>query len=178
MADLFHGANDYIGMFLPTILPMIENAVGKDFWSGKPLEGKRVNLGNWANLPGVRTLMEPFVQRDKDGNATIDDRTQNLLGAIPVFSRFQNWIFSEPNNVRGRMRSIASSLFGLQLREQGEAELLSWEMDFYFNEVDPYIRLLRELGVKLPEPGDVSPEVYSYLGFTPPAPESATTTAA
>lgn len=178
MADLFHGANDYIGMFLPTILPMIENAVGKDFWSGKPLEGKRVNLGGWASLPGVRTLMEPFVTRDKDGNATIDDRTQNLLGAIPVFSRFQNWIFSEPNNVRGRMRSVASSLFGLQLREQGEAELLSWEMDFYFNEVDPYIRLLRELGVRLPEPGDVSPEVYSYLGFQPPAPEPTTTTPA
>lgn len=172
MADLFHGFNDYIGMMVPMAMPFIENTVGKDFFTRRDLTGKQVKLAGWLDaisvVPGFRQLMDPFVTEDADGNLTIDEKTQNLLSAVPVFSRFQNWVYAEDSNVRGRVRAMTSAIFGVPYRQQGEAELLAHEMDFYFNEVVPYVDELRELGVKLPEPTDISPTVYSYLGFDKP----------
>lgn len=172
LADLFQGGNDYLGAFLPAIRPIIESTVvGKNVWSGVPLEGKQVRVASWMGLPVIRNLLDPFITEDADGNLTMDDRTANSLSAIPIFSRFRNWVFAEDNNVENRMASLASAFTGVRPTQAGPEQLNAAEKEFFYNEIEPVIAELRELGVTLPEPGQLSPEIYSYLGLEPPAEE-------
>jgi hypothetical protein len=169
MSDLYTGANEYISSMLPVAMPFIESFVlKKSIFTGAPLEGKPVQLAGWAQLPGVRQVLEPWVTYDAEGNPTIKDTVQNTLSAIPVFSRFKNWVLADERAVKRRSAAMTSVLFGVRYEETGEEQLTANEQAFYYDILTPQIEALRELGVELPDKDMVAPEVFEHLGFKPP----------
>jgi hypothetical protein len=170
MADLYQGANDYLSAFLPMVRPFIESEVlGQNIFTGAPIEGKKLPLAGWAKLPGIRQVLDPFIDTDANGNEVMDDRIANMMSAIPVFSRFRNWVFADEKAQSGRASALASAVLGVRFRNVGDTELRAHELAFYYEQILPLTNQLREMGVTLPEPDQISPAVYSYLGFTPPA---------
>lgn len=171
MSDLYTGAHEYASMFLPTVRPFLESKVlEKNLFTGQPLEGKRVPLAAWANLPGIRNVLGAFgmVEKNADGDFVIDDKVQNMMSAIPIFSRFRNWVMSDPDRMKLRMNAFASGIFGAGLRPVGEDELTSAEMEFYYNEIEPLITRLQESGVTLPDKDMIPSGVWEFLGYEDP----------
>lgn len=177
MSDLHQGANDFLSSMLPMVKPLIESFIlEKSLFTGSPLEGKRVPLAKFADNAAIRPVLDAMglVEVDANGRATIEDKAQNLVSMIPIFSRFRNWIFSDPNSQERRATSFFSTVMGVRPQTLDESTEIAADYDFLFNEVEPIAANLRELGVFLPDKTMLSPEIWERLGFELPATEEAT----
>jgi hypothetical protein len=168
MSDLFTGTNEYISMFLPTVRPFIENAVGKSFFTGEEIKGDLVPLAAWAQVPVIRELLAPMTQTDGQGRLMVSDRAQNLLSMIPVFSRARNFLMADPDRVKYRFNAFASTVFGVGVRPIDDQELTDQERAFFYQEIEPQLQVYRELGITLPSKDQLSAAAYTELGFAAP----------
>lgn len=170
-ADLYTGADDYISAFLPMIRPVLESSV----WQARmgpggeaiPLDEPKP-LSAWAKLPGIRQIIDPFVTTDAEGNETISGRVQNVLGVIPIFSRFKNFVYADPQAQERRGAALWSVVTGLRYEDIGKEDLLAAEKSFMAEQVTPLIDGLRAYGVELPDADTLDPSVYSSLGLEAP----------
>jgi hypothetical protein len=175
MSDLHLGANDYLGMLVPFLKPVAESyLIEKNLFTGAPLEGKMVPLAEWAQMPGIREAISPFVEVSTDGTPMIDDKVQNMLTGIPFYSRFRNVLTADPKRVKLRMNTFTSVLLGLGVRPQDQAELDANERSFFYDEVLPVITRYKELGAPLPDADQIDDSVYTYLGLDAPASQTTT----
>ena len=174
MADLHQGANDFLASMVPIVRPLIESyVIEKNIFTGSDIKGKRVPLAAWADNAVMKPLLSQlgWIEYDTDGKPTIDDRTQNLMSMVPVFSRARNWVFSDPASQEKRASALMSTFLGLRVQHTDDSTLSAAEYQYLKNEVEPLIANLRELGVYLPERDMISPEVWETLGFEYPTKE-------
>lgn len=173
MSDLHQGANDFLGTVVPFLKPIAESyLLEKSMFTGAPLEGKMVPLAEWARLPGLREIISPFVDVSTDGTPMINDKVQNMLTGIPIYSRFRNFLTADPKRVKLRMNTFSSVFLGVGIRPQDEAELEANERAFFHENVQPVINRYRDLGAPLPSIDQVDDSVYTYLGLEPPVSET------
>lgn len=176
LSDLYTGANDYINAFLPMIRPFVESYV---FKSRMGPEGSIIPLkdytplSSWARLPVIKQALSLFITENADGEQVISGQVQNIMGAIPIFSRFKNWIYADESSQQRRSSAFWSALAGFRYEDIGDEALTKAEKAFYYEELEPLITGLRDLGVTLPGKEDLSPAVYEYLGLNAPEQESA-----
>lgn len=170
MDDLYNGFRDYISMGLPMLRNIAEVGIGQNTFTGSPIEGKQKQLAGAFNLPVLRDLIAatPWGARDAEGNVLIDDRFENLLAGVPIYSRFRNFILSDPDRVERRMGTTMSLIFGVNMRDIDQAQLTDSELSFYYDEVEPMMNYMRELGIQFPTKDDLSPGVYAALGLQVP----------
>jgi len=167
--DLYNGLQDYASAALPVVRNIFESyAFHGQTFTNKPLTGREVPLSGVFNLPGIRDLLALTgkARKGPDGNLYIDDRFENVLTAVPIYSRFRNFIESDPNRVENRLGGVFSFIAGVSLRT-GDATAA--ELDFYYNEVEPLLQQYRDMGVVFPNAQDfvtaaeaVNPTLPSY----------------
>lgn len=182
-ADLYMGGKEFISSFLPTVRPFIENVVGVQSFSGAPLTGKQVQMN--PLLAPLAPLLKPlgFIHEGEDGNAYMSDKTQNILGILPLYARFKSWIYADEKSASKRSNAIASAAFGIQLRPVDEQALASDELDFYYSQVLPTMDYLRALQYPLPTTDDIEhmgmtvDTALNALGVAPAAPATTPTAA-
>lgn len=170
-ADLYTDAKEFMSMFLPVIRPFVEAYVAeKNLFTGRPLEGKMVPLAAYLNLPILRDIIAamPFAQRGADGQLYLPDKVQHLLTAIPIYSRFKDWLFSEPSRVKYRAAALGSAILGVRIFPFTEDDITRAELEFYYNEVLPQVEMMRSLGIRLPSVEDLSPWTFQMLGLEVP----------
>jgi hypothetical protein len=159
MSDMFMSGREFISSFLPAVRPFLESYIfHQSTFSGKPLTGKPVEMNPvFTPLAGLLNATG-LVDKGADGKAYMTDQTNNLLGIIPIYSRFKNFIFEDPNGASAtkRMNVIASAAFGLQLRPVDQQALSSTELNFYYDQVLPTMDYLRGTGYTLPTTDDLS----------------------
>lgn len=176
--DLYNGLNDYISSGLPLFRNLVESyGIEKSFFSGKPLEGRMVPLSGMWNIPGVRDLLATtgVAERGPDGNLYIDDRLENSLAAWPVYSRFRNFMLSDPDRVQNRVGGVLSMLSGLPVRHHGPDEAASVEAAFYYQELLPVLQAYRDMGVVFPTVDELRDGGMVFTGDATPAAPPETT---
>jgi hypothetical protein len=186
MSDMFMSGREFVSSFLPTVRPFLESYIfHQSTFSGKPLTGKPVKMNPiFAPIAGLLSATG-LVDKGADGQAYMTDQTNNLLGLIPVYSRFKNFIFEDPNGTSSskRMNTIASAMFGLQLRPVDQQQLSSTELNFYYDQVLPTMEYLKGIGYPLPSTDDLShagattDQILTKLGIAPGPPTDAAQTA-
>lgn len=172
MSDLTVGAREFVSSFLPLVRPVFESYIAeKNLFSGQPLEGKQVPLASAFNLPVVRDVLlaSGLAKESADGQVMVSDKTQNLFGTLPVFSRFRNWLYAEPDRAQLRAGTLFSAALGVGIRPMDEDAMTDAELAFYYDEVEPQLNLMRDLGVQLPDADDLDPSLYLQLGLDAPA---------
>lgn len=181
MGDLFMGGREFISSFLPTIRPFLESYVyGQQTFSGSPISGKKVPLNPAFNILAPLLDAVGLVERAQDGSSVISDKTQNLLGIIPIFARFKSFLYADANSVAKRSNLVASVVFGMQSRPVDLQALTSEELSFYYDQVMPTIEYLKDMGYPLPTTADLeatvgtTDQILTKLGITP-GPVGATT---
>jgi len=176
MADLFFSGRDFFSTFLPQVRPLLENYVyEQNTFTGQELKGAPVKLTG-----PTQTLLAPIspvlkamgvIRQGPNGEDFISDKTQNLLGIIPTFSRFRNWIYADPERVKLRGNTFASAIFGVGLRAVDEEQMAATELDFYYSQVLPQMEHLKQMGYTLPTTADINDvlgttdQVLSSLGI-------------
>ncbi len=174
MSDLFIGGREFMASFLPTVRPFLESYIThQQTFTGAPLEGKQVPVNPLFGplLPVLDAV--GLVSTGKDGKRYMSDRTQNLLGAIPLFTRFKNFIYEDEGSVSKRSNAVASAMFGFQLRPVDEQALTASEFSFYYDQVLPTVEYLRGVGYDLPTTDELSQvagttdSILAKLGITP-----------
>lgn len=158
MADLHTGTRDFASSFLPFVRPFIESyVIDQSIFTGAPLTGEKVPLAGVFNLPGVRDLLSVtgFASKGPGGELYTDDKTRNLLGIIPVFSRFRDWLYAEPDRAQNRMWSLMSASLGVTPRSVDEKSMTSAELDFYYSQVKPAADQLKSMGFPMPTVADL-----------------------
>jgi hypothetical protein len=78
----------------------------------------------------------------------------NLLNAMPIYSRFRNFLSDDPARKDLRLNTFASGLAGLGYRPVGPEQLNDEEARFFYEEVKPLTDELRALGYELPSAED------------------------
>jgi hypothetical protein len=173
MSDLFMSGREFISSFLPTVRPFLESYVfEKQTFSGAPIEGKPVPMNPlFSPIAGILDAVG-LVEQGPDG-AFMSDKTQNLLGIIPLYSRFKNFIYEDPDRVKQRGNILWSAVGGIGLRPVDTETMADTELDFYYNQVLPAVEYLKGIGYKLPttaelaDAGRTSDMVLANLGITP-----------
>jgi hypothetical protein len=172
MSDLTVGAKEFVSSFLPLVRPAFESFIAdKNLFTGAPLEGKKVPLAGVFNLPVIRDVLtlSGLAEESADGQVMVSDKTQNLLGTIPIFSRFRNWMYAEPDRAQLKASTMFSAFLGVGLRPMDEEAMTNAELAFYYDEVEPELNRLRDLGYPLPDADDLDPSIYVQLGLEAPA---------
>jgi hypothetical protein len=176
MSDMFTSGREFVSSFLPTVRPFLESyVVNQSVFSGAPLEGKPVELPAFFKPIAPLLTATNMAKVGEDGTVFIDDKLQNVLGAIPVFSRLRNWIYEDPDRVKLRSNTVASSIFGMGLRPVDEETMVSSELDFYYSQVLPTMEHLKDMGYPVPTTDDLQMVVGSTnnallsLGIQPSA---------
>lgn len=149
-SDLYNGLRDYLSAGLPVIRNVIESyGIKQSVFTGAPLGSKMVPLsGLWANpviAPLIRAL--PFAQKGADGQTYIPDTIENILGAVPQYSRFRNWMLADPGRVENRTATFTSALLGFGFRAE---DATAAELGFYYDELLPAMENLRSMGYVFP----------------------------
>ena len=174
MNDLFKSGREYLSSFLPLVRPMLESYVLKQsVFTGKAIGAKAVPLSPFFDA--LAPVMEAvgLAKKDAAGNPTVSEGTANIMNAIPIFSRFSNWMYEDPSKVNLRANTIASSIFGLGLRQVDQQAMTSSELDFYYSQVEPAVQYLQSLGYPLPTTADLqhavgtTDQVLAGLGIQP-----------
>lgn len=172
MSDLFSGGTDFLSSAVPLVMPFIEAyAIKHDIFKDAPIEGKMKPLAGWMQLPGIEQLLSPMTKKDAAGNLVMDDRTQKVLNIIPLFSRFRNWAFADEASSQRRVGALMSTFMGIRPEDFNQDDLLAYEKRFFYDNIEPEIAHMRNLGVSLPEPNMVHPSVFAQLGLIPPVKE-------
>jgi hypothetical protein len=174
MSDLYMNGREFLSSFLPLARPFIESyGFGKSLFTGAPLEGKPVAL------PGPLKPLGGFLQavglanKGEDGTVYTDDKTVNVLGVIPIFSRTRNWLYADPERVKLRTETLISTVFGVTPRTVDDERLADTELDFYYSQVLPMMEHLKDMGYPLPTTDDLAAAgqtadtVLTGLGITP-----------
>jgi hypothetical protein len=128
---------------------------------------EQVPLSAWAGLPGVRQILDPWITEGADGQETISGGVQHIMSAVPLFSRFKNWIYADENAQARRGATFWSAIVGVRPEELTEEQLTAEEKGFYYEELKPLIDGLKDLGVSLPDKPDIPAEVFTELGLDP-----------
>jgi hypothetical protein len=148
--DLYNGFRDYLSAGLPVIRNVIESfGIKQNTFTGAPLGERMVPLsGLWAN-PVLAPILQamPFAQKGADGQTYIPDTFENVLAAVPVYSRFRNWMLSDPDRVQNRASTFTSALLGFSVRSE---DLTAAELGFYYDELLPAMSRLKDMGYTLP----------------------------
>lgn len=179
MNDLYQGAGEFFSQMVPLARPFLESYVTeKSLFTGKPIEGAPVKVDWVSDVPFLGKMLQGIGigKVGPDGKSYfIDDKLQNVLGVVPVVSRFRNWIYEEPNRTKLRSSTLISAAAGLGIRQFGEADFTSAELNFYYSQVIPAIEHLKEMGYPLPTTEDLnnmygaSNNVLLAAGITPKA---------
>jgi hypothetical protein len=158
--DLQKGARDLLTSALPLVMPMFESYIGKDLFTGGDITaGHMVPIAGWAQLPGIKQVLEAtgVVKRDANGNELVDQRVQKVLSTVPIFARFRNWVYAEPSRAQLRLSTVFSNLTGTSLRPvDPSVQLGRNELAFYYEQVLPYITMYKDLGIELPTLKDMA----------------------
>ncbi|MES2156024.1 MAG: GNAT family N-acetyltransferase [bacterium] len=174
MSDLFMSGREFISSFLPTVSPFLQSYVlHQNIYTGAPITGKQVPMNPLFNI--IEPLLDAtgLTSRGPDGKAYMSDKTQNLLGTIPIYSRFKNFLTEDPARVTNRQHVLTSALFGLGGYKVDEAALSSTELDFYYSTIVPTMEYLKQVGYPLPTKDDLTSTIGSIdgiltgLGITP-----------
>jgi hypothetical protein len=171
-SDLYMGGKEFVSSFLPAVRPFLESYVfEKQTFSGAPLEGKQVPMNPLLAPLAPLLSATGLVHKGADGQAYMSDKTQNLLGILPLYSRFKSWIYADDGSESKRMNAIASAGFGFQMRPVDEKTLTSAELDFYYSQVVPTMDYLRALQYPLPTTDEIASMGASVdgLGIAPRA---------
>lgn len=186
MSDLHKGVGDYMSSFLPLVMPAIENyVVHEDMFTGAPITGEKVKLAGVFNLPGIRDVLDVvgLAEKGADGMYTTD-QNKNLLGMLPMVSRFSPWLYDDADRASVRANSILSAALGVRPRAVDEQTMTQAEMDFYYSQVVPAMDHLRQMGYPLPTTSELEAtlgsvqQVLAAQGITARPTESPTSVAA
>jgi len=149
-SDLYNGLRDYLSAGLPVIRNIVESfGIQQSVFTGAPLGEKMVPLsGLWA-APGIREVVSalPWAQKGPDGQVYIPDTIDNVLAAVPQYSRFRNWMLAEPERVQNRTSTFTSALLGFRLMQDDQTDA---ELSFYYDELLPAMDRLRSMGYEFP----------------------------
>lgn len=176
MSDLFMNGREFLSSFLPMVRPFIESyVIDQSTFSGAPIEGKPVAAPLSGVLKPLAGILEAvgITKTGADGRPYIDDKLQNILGIIPVFSRMRNWIYEDPERAKLRANTVFSAGFGLGLRRVDEETLVDNELDFYYSQVLPMVEHLKDMGYTLPttedlqSAGQMTDTILTSLGIEP-----------
>lgn len=154
--DLYNGLNDYISASLPIVRNLFESyGFHTQAFTGKPLDNSMVKLSGAFGATWIGELLSHApgtgVTKGADGSYYINDRLENVLTAIPIYSRFRNFLEADTARVEQRMGGVFSMIAGLGIRE---ADATQAELDFYYNEVEPLLDQYRDMGVTFPNAQD------------------------
>jgi hypothetical protein len=181
MSDLFTSGREFVSSFLPTVRPFLESYVlHQSIYTGAPIEGKQVKMNPAFGI--IEPLLDAvgLTSRGADGQAYMSDKTQNLLGTIPIYSRFKSFITEDPARVKNRQHALTSALFGLGGYKVDDGTLASNELDFYYSTIVPTMDYLKQMGYPLPTKDDLTSTIGSIdgillgLGITPGPPAQGT----
>jgi hypothetical protein len=180
MNDLFMGAGEFFSSMLPLARPFLENYVTeKSLFTGAPITGKPVKVGWMGGIPALPGLLQGMGIGNvgPDGEYYIDDKMQNVLGVVPVISRFRNWVYEEPGRAKLRAGTLISAVVGISPRTFTEGEFADKEINFYYDQVLPTMEYLKGIGYPLPTTEDLNAmygstnNVLAAAGLTPRAGE-------
>lgn len=160
LQDAMIGGSEYATAFLPVAKQFLETQVlQQNIQTGAPLKGTRMRKLNdllaWGPM-GFVAEKTGLAKRGADGGLYVTDRQENLLGAMPIYSKVRGFLTSDPNREESRMRWFAGQLTGTQLDNMSEADLTAEEAAFFFDVVQPQLDALRELGFQLPSADDIA----------------------
>ncbi len=179
MSDMFMSGREFVSSFLPTVRPFLESYIfHQQTFSGAPLEGKKMLMNPLFKPIAPFLDAMGLVERGPDGSQYMSDQTNNLLGIIPIYSRFKNFIYEDPKSVAKRSNMVASAVFGLGMRPIDRDALAANELNFYYDQVLPQVEHLQQMGYPLPTTDDLSATVgttdsiLQKLGITPGPVES------
>jgi len=171
--DLYNGARDYFSAGFPVLRNIFESFGSKqNTFTGAPLGEKMVPLsGIWA-APGLRHLVAalPWAEEGPEGQVFIPDTIDNVLAGIPIYSRYRNWMLSDPERVEKRTATVFSAMLGLGLVRDDATAV---ELAFYYDEILPTMERLKSMGYVFPTKDqleDAGALVYDY-GAMPSAEE-------
>lgn len=157
---LYLGADEFFSSFLPVVKPIFENyVIHKDIFTGQPLEGvKREEMADWMHYTPIPYVMDfmGLSEKNQAGNFTITDQQVHLLNGLPIFAKFRNFLSGDEDRKSLRWNAFASGLTGMGYRPIGAEELNNEEAAFFFEEIQPVVESLRELGYVLPSINDIT----------------------
>jgi hypothetical protein len=173
-SDLYNGLNDYMSAALPVVRNIFESyGLHQQMFTGKPLTGRMNRLSGIWNTPGIRDIITalPWAMKGPDGNVYIPDQLENVLTAVPIYSRFRNFMEADEARVEARMSGVFSMLAGIGVREDNATQA---ELDFYYNELEPLLAQYRDMGVVFPSAQDFAEAAnvvapLTAAQYTPPA---------
>jgi hypothetical protein len=160
MSDLFMGTREFFSSFLPTVRPLLESyVIQQQVFTGRPLTGEQKPMNDiFTPVAGILSSIG-LVSTGPDGQPYMDDRVENLLGVLPLYSRFKTWLYEDETSVSKRHNAVASAVFGFQLRPVDEQAMTAAELDFYYGQVLPAVEYLRDIGHSLPTTDDIASTV-------------------
>jgi hypothetical protein len=158
MNDLYNSTNEYVSQFLPALRPVFESyVIDKTIFANKPLTGKPVHA-EWIDvIPGLPSMLSALNigEIGPDGKYYLDDKMQNVLSTIPIFSRTRDWIYDDPKRQNLRINTIASAVFGMGSRPLDDGTYTSEELNFFYTQVEPTLAYLKGIGYQLPTTDDI-----------------------
>lgn len=155
MSDMFMDGREFLSSTLPTLRPILENMLGQQVYTGKPLTGESEPL--LSGLTPIAGLLDAvgLVERGPNGEPYMSDKTTNLLSMMPMFSRFKNWIYEDPKREKQKWGAMMSGMLGVGMRPVDDEALTAAEMEFYYDQVEPTLNALRSKGYPLPTSTDI-----------------------
>jgi hypothetical protein len=108
-----------------------------------------VPLSGVFNVPGVRDILAalPGVMKGPDGNIYLPEAMENVLTAIPIYSKVRNFALSDPKRVQQRFAGILSTIAGVSVRP---SDVTATEQGFYYDELEPLLEMYKSMGVTFP----------------------------
>ncbi len=164
-ADLYNGLRDYLSSGLPYIRNVAESyGIQQSIYTGAPLGEKMVPLSGIWNIPGIRDVLRalPWAQEGADGGVFIPDTLENVLGAVPIYARYRNFMLADPNRVEHRTSALFSALLGFSLREE---DATAAEQAFYWEELVPTIQRLKSMGYEFPTAEELEAMGTAIVGY-------------
>jgi hypothetical protein len=177
MNDLYTNGRTMMSSMLPFVLPFIENYVTKQkTFSGAPLTGeKTIPLNGNLNVLGPFLSHLGMADQNAKGTYDVSDTTVNMLNILPIFSRFQDWMYGDPKRVANRNFSVWSAVAGVTERPLNASTMTQAELDYYYLHVVPEVDQLRKQGYPVPTTQDLqglgytANQVLQGLGISPGA---------
>lgn len=167
--DLYSGLNDYMSSALPMVRNVLESwGLHKQTFTGRDLTGRMVPLSGAFNIPGVRDVLGamPFAHKSATGEVFISDQVENVLTGFPIFSKFRNFLESDPARVSQRYGGLLSSIAGIGVRG---SDFTQAELAFYNDEVAPALQALRDQGVVFPTTDDFAHASQAVVSSVTPS---------
>lgn len=155
LENIFINTNEFFSSFLPVLRPiLIENNVFKQSsFTGAPLEGGSAKETLLGQVPGVGSVLKAvgIVEEGPDGKTYMNDRWQNALAVLPMYSRARPFLNAEDDRVETRTRGFLSVLAGVSFQDVDAEDLNNAEADWLFNNLKPQMDKMRDMGYEFPD---------------------------